>query len=122
MREIKFRAWNDREKTMQYSIMEIFSQITDDADNILMQYTGLKDKNGKEIYDGDIVEIEDGKKYAEKDTTWNYQYKAVVEWKECCFDLDRTISSFKYGGHDLYFLADKVEVIGNIYEDQSLIK
>ena len=61
-REIKFRIWNDYDKKMIYwnellknKLANIFTMPS--YNKWLMQYTGLHDKNGKEIYEGDIVEI-----------------------------------------------------------------
>lgn len=116
MREIKFRAW-DKEKKMWtnwkcYDNMFYFMDkitgawIRDDKFNRfeLMQYTGLKDKNGKEIYEGDIVRyysfIKDKKLLAE------------VIFEEGCFVIDDY-----YLGH-----KKRVEVIGNIYENPELLE
>lgn len=70
----------------------------------LMQYTGLKDKNGKEIYEGDIMT-----------TKWNKTVEMIWDAKESCFTLktpDNLVIS------DL----DEMEIIGNIYENPELIK
>ena len=64
MREIKFRAWDKDNKVMIESagvgtIGEVLNGRNEMMDNCeLMQFTGLKDKNGKEIYEGDIVELD----------------------------------------------------------------
>lgn len=132
MREIKFRAWlkEDKkmvnvetmdfaDKSMQYlEKSEIVNAyllrrvIFDDIE--LMQYTGLKDKNGAEIYDGDIVLVE-----LSGTSTW---YKTVVKIKEGAF-----IASLIDGEDYIYifnpgFDSNDFEVIGNIYENKKLLE
>ena len=122
MREIKFRAWHKKEK-MIYEVLEIniFSQevILTYTENFetdrweylkdieLMQFTGLKDKNGKEIYEGDIIRvIGDPERY---EIFWNERF-ATFELKYTGNSLGYTINSY-----------EKVEVIGNIYENPELL-
>ncbi len=119
MKEIKFRVWDKNEQQMCnvvqidfckfYAGKEILVEAIVDIpysywlspDNLeLMQYTGLKDKNGKEIYDGDICkEILIGQVIYEAPTFW------IVTPK---------------GSHS--HLNNDCEVIGNIYENPELIK
>lgn len=54
MKEIKFRAWNRATKTMHYPDWEELAVRAGLAEMKLMQYTGLKDKNGVKIFEGDI--------------------------------------------------------------------
>ena len=72
---------------------------------ILMQYTGLHDKNGKEIYEGDIVKV---RSYP------SGYINTEVYFKDGKFAFDGSNYSFKD-------LNDKVEVIGNIYENKELL-
>ena len=126
MREIKFRAWDTENKEMlevenlyfnemngQVEIKtRIYSDYFNEEEMILMQYTGLKDKNGKEIYEGDIVKsiliLDNGIKLRTNID--------VVEWKkeECCFMLTNDIRHF----HNNL----EMEVIGNIFENGDLLK
>ncbi len=117
MREIKFRAWCKMGKCMVDVIQCSFGewiavpvQVAEDEweleqlpwnDIILMQYTGLKDKNGKEIYEGDIV-------------SWNNQ---VGNQYEVYF-----INGKFMGCNELGSENDHIEVIGNIYENSDLLK
>ena len=80
-------------------------------DIVLMQYVGMKDKNNKEIYDGDILKV--------KGIDWLY----IVKFYDCCF-----IGVSKYDPHyeKPIFIRDTflngIEVIGNIYENPELLK
>lgn len=111
MREIKFRAWDSKFLKMEAFELGRFISPIKFADLILMQYTGLHDKNGKEIYEGDIVEQFKGSEYS---------CKRFVDWRQdhCGFWL-----CFKDRPHvDLTEYREHLEVIGNIYENPELIK
>jgi len=80
----------------------------------LMQYTGTKDKNNKEIYEGDIVLVKPG-----GTSTW---YKTVVKFKEGAF-----IASLIDGEDYIYifnrgFDSNDFEIIGNIYKNKKLLE
>ena len=98
----KFRIWSPKYKKFWY--IELGDTFYFKKTDIICQYTGLQDKNGKEIYEGDII------KYQDVDRNGDYYVKICpVEWDEnnAGFDpLDR------YG-----IIARECEVIGNIYEN-----
>lgn len=128
-REIKFRAWDSENKFMRDDIGEIHfleggikiygcaTQIGNGwaKDNPLMQYTGLKDKNGVEIYEGDIVKCFLG------------AVTGHVVFDNGCFSLKLTDIFKPLMGYDinsippLYDLGD-ISIIGNIYENAELLK
>lgn len=114
MRDIKFRAWSPDKKQMTYLESEYVSEglyYHEKGTHILMQYTGLKDKNGKEIYEGDVVchvidEI--------VETIGGYpRYEKEGEI------ITVTIPGF-YQMQDDIDLSE-TEVIGNIYENPELL-
>jgi uncharacterized phage protein (TIGR01671 family) len=120
-REIKFRAW-DGEKMRFVCRIDFGNPLFDlqlrtptdsapehwklskIADTPIMQFTGLHDKNGKEIYESD--KISNGK--AIFTILWNPDL--------CCFDMERHEGDNKYLHEMAHIIQEKYEVIGNIYE------
>lgn len=123
MREIKFRAWDIKTKTMYQDIplITLSSHVKEKNEKLnkclesfqsdsvkfrLMQYTGLKDKNGKEIYEGDIV------KYGFKSENGIDEFVSKVFFDEYMWVTNE---------HSLNRISN-VEVIGDIYQNPELIK
>lgn len=105
MREIKFRAWDATAEYMNYNVQFTghLNQLFTERPTIhYTQYTDLKDKNGKEIYDKDIVE-------------WQGFKKPV--------DYSTELGCWMFGGLNFNgAMARRCEVIGNIYENPELLK
>ena len=123
MREIKFRAYEKAYNVIREVVSINFADKTvvlkddffDDVrllnfdDVNLMQYTGVKDKNGVEIYQG----------YITKDT-YGTQIPMVVTWDDDCSGF-RTLG--KYNGEQYVgYVKDSCEVVGNIYKNPELLK
>ena len=120
-REIKFRAWNPETKRM-VDLQEITPLALSESMNSelalqgmsglflpfndkwpLMQYTGLRDSKGKEIYEGDIVRL---------------------KWKDAGNHAKQTIRSVQWNGngYGCALTEYECEVIGNIWENEDLLK
>lgn len=111
----KFRAWDKETKEIEVfqtyeEISELFLALSaDDGFYSIMQSTGLKDKNGKEIFEGDIL------------TSQNYPVKGVVEFRT---DLGLWVHYLKGYNYFEYLgnVAGSKEIIGNIYENPELLE
>lgn len=119
MREIKFRAWDTIGEYMYANAhggietrhgVTHFEEVIGNQLLILMQYTGLKDKNGKEIYEGDVVKYKDDKDGV-RAVLWSDKIGAFV------IGRFNTVGTSLLG---LYF--EEMEIIGNIYENPELLE
>ena len=127
MRSIKFRAWVNIliDPFMTYQVDDIDFQdkrvFCDNSlmfdmpeDAILMQFTGLFDKNGKEIYEGDIGKV----------LKKNYEYKkpdypiSTIVFEDASFWIKPSKENWTW----LVMRNRQVEIIGNIYENPELLK
>jgi|LSQX01.3.fsa_nt_gb uncharacterized phage protein (TIGR01671 family) len=134
-REIKFRAWSvwyeDEEKEgmtsaemLAFAEYDLLKNHLQESDVFFpMQFTGFKDKNGKEIYEGDIVKEKLIDHMEEEGWFWNY---SVVEFEKGCWVLKQV--GFDYSKYDnlfdynlLYQDCTEVEICGNIFENPELL-
>ena len=134
MREIKFRAWDKKTKSfVNLSTCEVYFTTQNELfvgetielgtheefnDFVLQQYTGLKDMNGKEIYEGDVIVID-----SDKD---KIIYVIVYEYGEyLAITPNKNIDVFGSGYDQLSLSMSGTEdykIIGNIYENPELIE
>ncbi len=131
-REIKFRGWSKPENKMvqvleirfwKEEVMTILIKEDTSSEKVrgkndveIMQFTGLKDKNGKEIYAGDIVHHR----------FYNEYFEVICNEKNASFSAKYIPGNGRYSGGiiDKIFAIDfeEYEVIGNIYQNPELLK
>ena len=131
MRPIKFRVWDIKNKNFIYEYDAChkrlaisfdgkvyhggYDDVLSTSDYIVQQYTGLKDKNGKEIYEGDILHyLFDGASYPKE---------AQDKYLTCVYDSDFGGFCFDDADSSYYWAEVRgyMEVIGNIFETPELL-
>lgn len=120
-REIKFRCWWDNRMHIVEEInfkrkrVDLLgADIISIEECILMQYTGLKDKNGKEIYEGDLVKCNPA--YLKSDAL------RKVEWLEDDDYIRCGYTPLCDNFYDNGLSYEDFEVVGNIYENKELLE
>lgn len=129
MRQIKFRAWNSKEKMMMDELytpeVRLNAFLKDPFENgeyTLMQFTGLLDKNGKEIWEGDVLRDD------QKDLFEVRFGKLPLDKSGDCVCTYEAWYAKGYGQlgcapyHECNIIGQWMEIIGNIYENSELLK
>ena len=129
MRNIKFRAWDKESKVMRYNAeqayngcyqmndVQYFGQLINNNKYKLMQYSGCKDINGIEIYEGDIVHLFGYGEYEGID------YNGLVIFKDGAFCvIDGLEDNYSFARYDFNKCGIEVTVIGNIYDNSELLE
>ena len=114
----KFRIWHKPTKTMEYNGLwtgypNIQKKMSDN-NFIIMQCTGITDKNGKLIYEGDVLKIH---------TVWEHRpyYYAIVKWQRNRYKFQKIEKGVFLGDIAPLKAFANSEVVGNIYENPGLL-
>lgn len=125
----KFRKWNKETKTMsQVEVLDLRPGQTYTDDPIIMQYTGLKDVNGKDIYEGDILSLPTHYRIIMSDIDrWVDEFLEVKysSWFGGFIVLpsEKYLSKYLFDGYDKNGFYHKYpKIVGNIFQNSNLIR
>lgn len=122
MREIKFRAWDGEKMNYEVDMLSKWGAIKkgysstpwieEASAGFSMQYTGLKDKNGKEIYEGHIITIKN-----------NYYNPSKGDSPTLLLEVKQEAGAYVIGDYLLReFESSEMEIVGDIHENPELLK
>ncbi len=140
MREIKFRAWNKRDKIMFVNVHNVydacewktstgeckdlfvssFGYLLDNDDFIVMQYTGMKDVDGKEIYEGDNIAVNHGDIIKEV-VFGKIEYSTHCHGADDIHHYTGWLTEDGFGFRQPLRNAHYYKIIGNVYENPKQI-
>ena len=122
MREIKFRAWDielgkyERDGVSIGTMYAAYNITRGNEEYIFEQYTGLHDKNGREIYEGDILHLPNNGPIGGRNRRVVWKDAGAIGWGVLSMCANKYVRCFMLNTNDIQ------EVIGNIHENPELVK
>lgn len=114
-RKLKFRAWSTLSRRFEY--FDIYEGANSGVPGVVQQFTGVIDKNGKDVYEGDTVNFS-------CDPTVEIGDKDIVNYANCPVYYDDKLAGFFFSesNHQILdkIVPNSLEVVGNIFEEESL--